>query len=62
MILYYTREVASQVIASSAYGMTQIEEEAKMRRKEDNSKRKKILDENGAADDGDKNRWRELYR
>ena len=47
------QEVASQVIASSAYGMTQIEEEAKMRRKEDNSKRK-IDDNNGAAVDGDK--------
>ena len=43
------QEVASQVIASSAYGMTQIEEEAKMRRKEDSSKRK--IDDTGAAGD-----------
>ena len=46
------QEVASQVIASSAYGMTQIEEEAKMRRKEDSNKRK--IDDTGVAGDGDK--------
>jgi len=48
------QEVASQVIASSAYGMTQIEEEAKMRRKEDSSKRSKIYNNGAAGDDGDK--------